>query len=55
MKITPLCSLLSYALMCQFSTNKASPFEREAARYGIRYPGGKVDDVAIIMSLFVER
>ncbi|UZJ54518.1 hypothetical protein CBS101457_003838 [Exobasidium rhododendri] len=48
-------NLLSYALMCQFSENKTSPFEKEAARYGIRYPGGKVDDVAIIVSLIVER
>ena len=29
--------------MCMRSPNKQSPFEREAARHGIRFPGGKVD------------
>lgn len=48
-------NLLQYALMCQFSTTKTSPFERDAARHGIHYPGGKVDDVAILTALIVER
>lgn len=48
-------NLLSYARMCQFSTSKTSPFERDAARHGIHYPGGKVDDIALIVSLIVER
>lgn len=48
-------NLLQYALMCQFSTTKTSPFERDAARHGIHYPGGKVDDVAILTALVVER
>lgn len=30
-------------IMCMRSPNKQSPFEREAARHGIRFPGGKVD------------
>lgn len=41
--------------MCQFSTTKTSPFEREAAKHGIHYPGGKVDDVALIIALITER
>lgn len=48
-------NLLQYALMCQFSTTKTSPFEREAARHGIHFPGGKVDDISIVSALIVER
>lgn len=48
-------NLLQYTLMCQFSTTKRSPFERDAAKHGIHYPGGKVDDVAILTALVVER
>ncbi len=48
-------NLVEYTRMCQFSQTKRSPFEREAERYGIHYPGGKVDDVAVVIALVVER
>ena len=48
-------NLVEYAKICQNSTTKQSPFEREAARYGIHYPGGKVDDIAVVCCLVVER
>lgn len=48
-------NLVEYAKICQSSTTKQSPFEREAARYGIHFPGGKIDDVALVCCLVVER
>ncbi|PWZ02918.1 hypothetical protein BCV70DRAFT_8286 [Testicularia cyperi] len=48
-------NLVEYAKICQNSTTKQSPFEREAARYGIHYPGGKIDDVALVCCLVIER
>jgi protein phosphatase PTC7 len=48
-------NLIEYTRMCQFSQTKRSPFEREAERYGIHYPGGKVDDAAVVIALVVER
>ncbi len=48
-------NLIEYAKICQNSTTKQSPFEREAARYGIHFPGGKIDDVAIVCCLVIER
>ncbi|GAC96691.1 protein phosphatase 2C [Pseudozyma hubeiensis SY62] len=47
-------NLVEYAKICQSSTTKQSPFEREAARYGIHFPGGKVDDVALVCCLVIE-
>lgn len=40
-------NLVEYTRMCQFSQTKKSPFEREAERYGMRYPGGKVSTVFV--------
>jgi protein phosphatase PTC7 len=48
-------NLIEYAKICQNSTTKQSPFEREAARYGIHFPGGKIDDVATVCCLVIER
>uniref|UniRef100_V5EW44 Protein phosphatase n=1 Tax=Kalmanozyma brasiliensis (strain GHG001) TaxID=1365824 RepID=V5EW44_KALBG len=48
-------NLVEYAKICQNSTTKQSPFEREAARYGIHFPGGKIDDVALVCCLVIER
>ncbi|TKY90147.1 hypothetical protein EX895_000145 [Sporisorium graminicola] len=48
-------NLVEYAKICQNSTTKQSPFEREAARYGIHFPGGKVDDVALVCCLVIEQ
>ena len=47
-------NLVEYAKICQNSTTKQSPFEREAARYGIHFPGGKIDDVALVCCLVIE-
>jgi hypothetical protein len=40
--------------MCQFSEKKRSPFEAEAEKSRLRYSGGKVDDIAIIVAMVVE-
>ncbi|SJX60148.1 related to PTC7-type 2C protein phosphatase [Sporisorium reilianum f. sp. reilianum] len=48
-------NLVEYAKICQNTTTKQSPFEREAARYGIHFPGGKVDDVALVCCLVIEQ
>lgn len=47
-------SALQYTLHCQFSEKKESPFEAEAKRHGIKYPGGKVDDIGIVVALVVD-
>lgn len=47
-------NLVEYAKICQNSTTKQSPFEREAARYGIHFSGGKIDDVALVCCLVIE-
>ncbi|PWN48732.1 hypothetical protein IE53DRAFT_389062 [Violaceomyces palustris] len=48
-------NLVEYTKICQNSTQKQSPFEREAARYGIHFPGGKVDDISLCCCLVLER
>lgn len=45
---------LQYTLLCQFSEKKRSPFEAEAEKNGIRFPGGKIDDISIVVALVVE-
>ncbi|CAO1623152.1 unnamed protein product [Parajaminaea phylloscopi] len=45
---------LQYTLLCQFSDKKRSPFEAEAEKSRIRFPGGKIDDVSIVVALVVE-
>lgn len=45
---------LQFTLHCQFSEKKQSPFEAEAKKNGIRYPGGKIDDVGIVVALVVD-
>ncbi|PWN22073.1 hypothetical protein BCV69DRAFT_307308 [Microstroma glucosiphilum] len=45
---------LQYTLMCQFSEKKRSPFEAEAEKSRLRYSGGKVDDIAIVVAMVVE-
>ena len=46
-------TLMQYARLCQSTEEKVSPFQLEAARYGIHYPGGKVDDIALICATVV--
>ncbi|CAO1626137.1 unnamed protein product [Sympodiomycopsis kandeliae] len=45
---------LQYTLHCQFSEKKRSPFEAEAEKHRIKYPGGKVDDVGIVVGLIID-
>lgn len=45
---------LQYTLLCQFSEKKRSPFEAEAEKNRIRFPGGKIDDISIVVALVVE-
>lgn len=47
-------SALQYTLLCQFSPKKRSPFEAEAEKNGIKFPGGKVDDISIVVAMVVE-
>lgn len=46
-------TLMQYARLCQSTEEKVSPFQLDAARYGIHYPGGKVDDIALICATVV--
>lgn len=46
-------TLMQYARLCQSTEEKVSPFQLEAARYGIHYPGGKVDDIALVCATVV--
>ncbi|WFC97957.1 protein-serine/threonine phosphatase [Malassezia yamatoensis] len=46
-------TLMQYARLCQSTEEKVSPFQLDAARYGIHYPGGKVDDIALICATIV--
>ena len=44
-------SLVNYAKLCSEKEDKKSPFEVEAAKHGLRYRGGKVDDICVIVAL----
>lgn len=44
-------SLVNYAKLCSDKEDKKSPFEVEAAKHGLRYRGGKVDDICVIVAL----
>ncbi|PKI83021.1 protein-serine/threonine phosphatase [Malassezia vespertilionis] len=46
-------TLMQYARLCQSTEEKVSPFQLDAARYGIYYPGGKVDDIALVCATVV--
>ncbi|KAG9318474.1 phosphatase 2C-like domain-containing protein [Chiua virens] len=46
--------IVQYAQACMSDRKRASPFERDAAREGMLYRGGKVDDVTVIMALVSE-
>ncbi|KAL8284250.1 hypothetical protein RQP46_004999 [Phenoliferia psychrophenolica] len=42
---------VNFARLCSFKEDKVSPFELEARRQGINFPGGKVDDTTVITIL----
>ncbi|KAF9227935.1 protein serine/threonine phosphatase 2C [Gyrodon lividus] len=46
--------ITQYAQACMRDRKRVSPFEREAAREGMFYRGGKVDDVTVVMALVSE-
>ncbi|KAI0721135.1 protein serine/threonine phosphatase 2C [Cerioporus squamosus] len=46
--------LVDYARMCMNNTKRVSPFERAAAREGMYFRGGKVDDVTVIVTTVQE-
>lgn len=46
-------TLMQYARLCQMTEEKVSPFQIDAARHGIHYPGGKIDDIALICAAAV--
>jgi len=46
--------MVEYASQCMKNRNRVSPFEREAARQGMYFRGGKLDDVTVIVALVRE-
>lgn len=44
---------MQYARLCQMTEEKVSPFQIEAAQHGFHYPGGKVDDIALVCATIV--
>ncbi|KOS16059.1 protein serine threonine phosphatase 2c [Malassezia pachydermatis] len=46
-------TLMQYARLCQMTEEKVSPFQIDAAQHGFHYPGGKVDDIALICAIVV--
>ncbi|KAJ8463516.1 hypothetical protein ONZ51_g10208 [Trametes cubensis] len=46
--------IVDYARMCMFNHKRVSPFERAAAREGMYFRGGKVDDVTVIVTIVQE-
>ncbi|TFK76454.1 protein serine/threonine phosphatase 2C [Pluteus cervinus] len=46
--------LVDYARQCMMSKSRVSPFEREAARQGMFFRGGKPDDVTVVVGLVRE-
>jgi len=43
--------LVDYSRQCMASKTRLSPFEKEAARQGMFFRGGKPDDVTVIVAL----
>ncbi|KAH9951240.1 protein serine/threonine phosphatase 2C [Amylocystis lapponica] len=43
--------IVDYAQLCMSNKKRVSPFERAAAREGLHYRGGKVDDVTVLVAL----
>ncbi|KAH0583883.1 hypothetical protein H2248_009477 [Termitomyces sp. 'cryptogamus'] len=46
--------LVDCARLCMNSTMRVSPFERDAARHGMYFRGGKPDDVTVVVALVRE-
>ncbi|EPQ58128.1 hypothetical protein GLOTRDRAFT_72211 [Gloeophyllum trabeum ATCC 11539] len=46
--------IVEYARLCMHNKQRVSPFERAAAREGMYFRGGKVDDVTVIVALVRE-
>jgi len=46
--------IVQYAQTCMHDQKRVSPFEREAAREGKIYRGGKIDDVTVVVALVSE-
>ncbi|KAJ3779317.1 phosphatase 2C-like domain-containing protein [Lentinula raphanica] len=47
-------NLVLYARQCMMDRRRVSPFEREAAREGMFFRGGKIDDVTVLVALVRE-
>lgn len=47
-------SLVEYAVACMHSYDKVSPFEIAAQEEGMEHPGGKVDDVTVVVAHVIE-
>jgi protein phosphatase PTC7 len=46
--------MVEYALQCMYNTKRPSPFQRDAARHGYHFRGGKEDDVTVVVALVRE-
>jgi protein phosphatase PTC7 len=47
-------NMVIYARQCMMDRRRVSPFEREAAREGMFFRGGKIDDVTVVVALVRE-
>ncbi|KIY70893.1 protein serine/threonine phosphatase 2C [Cylindrobasidium torrendii FP15055 ss-10] len=47
-------NLVEYSRRCMFNQRRTSPFTVEAARHGLSYRGGKVDDVTAVVCVVEE-
>ncbi|KIK59919.1 hypothetical protein GYMLUDRAFT_44404 [Collybiopsis luxurians FD-317 M1] len=47
-------NMVLYARQCMMDRRRVSPFEREAAREGMFFRGGKIDDVTVVVALVRE-
>jgi len=46
--------LVEYGRICMFKKDKVSPFEKKAAREGVYYRGGKIDDITVVVAIIEE-
>ncbi|KII88511.1 hypothetical protein PLICRDRAFT_30007 [Plicaturopsis crispa FD-325 SS-3] len=46
--------IVDYARQCMGDRKRVSPFQKEAARMGLYYRGGKIDDVTVLLALVKE-
>jgi len=43
--------IVQYARKCMVDRKRVSPFEKSAAREGMYFRGGKIDDVTVVIAM----